>query len=195
VIIVVLNRKGGVGKSLVALHLAAAFHERGDRTVLVDLDDANRTALDFAAGNNLQYLVTDPQSWDAEHGRQQWDRVVVDGFARGDDFRLVEVADRIIIPTLPDSASLRVLARMLEEMTGRYRVLLNGVPPRPSREGERARLSLAAGGVPLFKTEIPRSAVYSGAVRSREIAWRLPRGQRERDRFKVLVREILDEQA
>lgn len=35
---VVTNRKGGVGKTTLALHLAAAGHEAGRKTLLVDLD-------------------------------------------------------------------------------------------------------------------------------------------------------------
>lgn len=40
-IIAVTQQKGGVGKSTIAMHLGAAFHELGKRVLIVDADGQN----------------------------------------------------------------------------------------------------------------------------------------------------------
>ena len=40
-IIAVTQQKGGVGKSTIAMHLGAAFHEKGKRVLVVDADGQN----------------------------------------------------------------------------------------------------------------------------------------------------------
>ena len=40
-IIAVTQQKGGVGKSTIAMHLGASFHELGKRVLIVDADGQN----------------------------------------------------------------------------------------------------------------------------------------------------------
>ncbi|MCM3551256.1 ParA family protein, partial [Alkalihalobacillus clausii] len=40
-IIAVTQQKGGVGKSTIAMHLGAAFHEKGKRVLVIDADRQN----------------------------------------------------------------------------------------------------------------------------------------------------------
>lgn len=182
-ILAVVSQKGGTGKSLVALHLAGALHERGRRVCLVDLDDANATSLDMAAAGHLPFLVTDAAGWDQQHAGSSWGHVVLDTYARAAAAldRLARLADAFVVPTTCDAASLRVLARFLPDVqrTGTpFRVLLNAVAPFPSRDGARARVSLTKGGVPVFQAQVPRAAAFAHAVRQQRLAWDLPRGAR-----------------
>ena len=193
-ILAAVNAKGGTGKSLVALHLAGALHERGQRVCLVDLDDANATSLDVAAAGRLPFLVTDAAGWDQQHQHERWDSIVLDTYARatGSLDRLARLADLLIVPTACDAASLRVLARFLPDVQragAPYRVLLNAVPARPSRDGARARASLTKGGVPTFQAQVPASAAFRHAMRQQRLAWDLPRG----NRWLVLFHQISGE--
>jgi len=195
-IIGVVNRKGGVGKSVVALHLAAALHDQGLSVALVDLDGPNGTCVDVASGGELHFLVVDAPTWDVKHAASRWDHVVLDGYARADDAlaALAALADHLVVPTLPDAGGLRVLARFLPSLQGvaaRYRVLLNAVPPYPSREGEFARRDLVAGNVPLYQTEIPRAAAFAHGMRAQQLAWQQPGGRGLEQIFAALAKEVV----
>ena len=50
-IIAVTQQKGGVGKSTIAMHLGAAFHERGKRVLVVDADGQN-TLIHWASASS-----------------------------------------------------------------------------------------------------------------------------------------------
>ena len=197
-ILAVLNRKGGVGKSAVSLHLAAALHEQGHRTALVDLDDANRSCLEYV--DAVPFLVTDAHAWDQQHARQGWDHVVLDGYARVDGSLagIARAADLLIVPTAPDASSLRVLRLFLPDViaTGTpYRVLLTLVPPRPSRDGARALSSLRAGGVPTFPQTIPRAAAFTHAARRLQLVWDQPGAARYQLLFHDLATAVKGDDA
>ena len=50
-IIAVTQQKGGVGKSTIAMHLGAAFHEKGKRVLVVDADGQN-TLIHWASASS-----------------------------------------------------------------------------------------------------------------------------------------------
>jgi chromosome partitioning protein len=200
VVLTIVNAKGGASKSTVALHLAAALAEVAP-TILVDLDEANATSLDYAARGRLPYPVTTAADFEAHHARERWAHVVADAYPRPTDAQLanlvantINAGGLLIIPTPPDGLSLRVLARFLPRVRAveaPHRVLLTQVPPRPSRVGERALRDLTAGKVPVFATAIPRRAAFVNAARSCRLAWDVPGGRGLALVFDELAREVL----
>jgi len=195
--VAVVNRKGGAGKTTLAVHLAAALADLAEPVALVDLDDENRSAHDYAAGGHLPITTTDPAGWAGGLNRQPWAHVVADAYARPTPAQLVELASRadlLLVPTPPDAVSLRVLAHLvphLRLLPAPFAVVLTVVPPRPSRAAERARRDLLAGGVPVLQTTVPRAAAVATGARARRLAWDVPGGSRLRWVFDDLAREVL----
>jgi len=193
VVLTITGRKGGAGKSTVALHLAGALAERGPVAVL-DLDPDNLTCTEYADGGRLPFPVYTPRTWaerpaDLAH-------IVIDAPARPTREQLAELAERsdlLVFPTTTDAVSLRVLARTLPDApAGRYRVLLVRTPPRPSRDADRARRSLEGGQIPTFAATIPEAAAFRHAARLRRLAWDVPgvRGNHIRLAFEELADEV-----
>lgn len=193
-----MGAKGGSGKSTVALHLAGALSQNA-RTVLLDLDDTNRTAAEYAAAGRLPYPVATPDTW-GEVAREAWAHVVIDTPARPTPEQarwLGERADLAIIPTPPDAVSLRVLARTLPTIASAgtpFRVLLVRTPPPPSRDAQRALASLRAGSVPTFSASVPETAAVRHAARMQRLAWEVPRVKtwHVRDAFEALAKEVTE---
>lgn len=169
-ILTVASLKGGVGKSVTALHLAAYLSGRFGEgsTVLVD-GDPNATALSWGGEGNLSFPVIGQAQ--AVRYASDYDYVVFDTKARPDSGDIEEIAagcHLLVIPSPPDMVCVRVLTQtvsLLGEL-GRndgYRALLTIVPPKPVRDGAVARQALKKAGVPLFDAEIRRRQVFQKA--------------------------------
>ena len=166
-VISVASYKGGVGKTVTAVHLAAFFQRLGP-TLLLDAD-ANRASLAWAEVGKLPFQVL-PYKSGARHLRN-FEYVVLDTEARPEEGDMKELAagcDLLVVPASPDAISLRVLAQTVELLRGagarNYRVLLTIVPPKPNKDGDDAREYLQSDGVPLFQASIRRVVAFSRAA-------------------------------
>jgi chromosome partitioning protein len=163
-ILTVTGYKGGVGKSVTAVHLATFFSGQG-KTVLVD-GDPNRTAIAWNSRGQLPFSVADErQAMKVVSGA---DFVVIDTPARPNSDDLKELAkgcDLLILPTAPDVLSLQPMLETARDLgDANYRALITIVPPYPSREGEVMKKDLKLGGVPVFETMIRRTAGFPKAA-------------------------------
>jgi len=106
--IALLNQKGGVGKTTLAVHLAAGLTRRGGRVLLVDAD-AQGSSLDWAAardGEPLFSVVGLPKPTlhkELPALGAAYDAVVIDGPPRVNDVArsAILAADLVLIPVQP----------------------------------------------------------------------------------------------
>jgi chromosome partitioning protein len=135
--IMVLNSKGGSGKTTIATNLASYFAVEGYKVVLADLDaQGSATAwletrsaarpriqglshdqTSSRAGRNTDYMIMDAPA--AVHGKQLSD--------------LVRRAETFIIPVLPSPMDMRAATSFIEEIRGHNRI-----------ERKEAKLALVA---------------------------------------------------
>jgi chromosome partitioning protein len=166
-IITVASFKGGVGKTVTAVHLAT-YLQQTDSTVLVD-GDPNRSASGWASRGTLPFKVVDERQ--AVRFARQFEHIVIDTEAhpnREDLETLAGGCDLLVIPTSPDALALDALLLLVDTLeqieANSYRILLTMIPPYPSRDGEQARKTLLEAGLPLFQAEVRRLAAFQKAA-------------------------------
>ncbi len=166
-IITIASFKGGVGKTTTAVHLSG-YLARKNKTLLID-GDPNRSSLEWAASDNLQFTVIDERH--AAKRAREFEHIVIDTKARPDEEdlkTLAEGCDLLIIPTTPDALSIRATLKMLSALqtlnSDSYRILLTMIPPPPSHDGADAEKILKENNLHVFKTQIRRYTAYKKAA-------------------------------
>ncbi len=166
-IITMASFKGGVGKSTSAVHVAAELAKSG-KTLLVD-GDPNRSVTRWASQGRLPFTVVS-EAQATMHARHH-EHIVIDTKARPDHDDLREIAmgcHLLVLPCTPDPLSVDALLATVKELQGlgtdRFRVLLTIVPPRPNRDGPKAREALVEAGLPLFTAQIPRIVSFQRCI-------------------------------
>jgi len=176
--IAVLSRKGGVGKSTSAMHLAgflAEGCEREDEVMVVDTDPS-RNALGWArrgSAGALGFTVMGEDEAEADPERVRGARhLIVDlrGSPDADEIaHVMQMAEVLVIPIMPSGLALDTLLKTRADLKAlgredRYRVLLTAVPPWPYRRGPQTRALLEEVGVPVFGGEIRRAEAFEAAA-------------------------------
>jgi chromosome partitioning protein len=174
----VLSRKGGVGKTTLAIHMAVLADQAGLRTLLVDLDPQRSAASWWRArAAETPHLVeTEPGNLRdileaaADDGV---DLVVVDArpSLETDAAHVAAMADLVMVPTRPAIFDLRAILGTLDIVKGTARrslIVLNACPP-PRGAGEasivvEARYALAAFGVPVAPVAIVNRSAFPAAA-------------------------------
>jgi chromosome partitioning protein len=119
--IMVLNPKGGCGKSTLATNLAAYYASQGSAVALADFDPQ---------GSSTDWLELRPESMAPIIGLRAWeeglkhlprsvDVVIMDPPARCHGRELTELvrrADTIIVPVLPSGIDIRASLRFIDEL-------------------------------------------------------------------------------
>lgn len=189
-VVAVVNLKGGSGKTTTAMHLAAAWHRRGERVMVIDADpqgSAVAWASDCAE-------VDEPLPWPVL-GRASstlhkematladgWDVVVLDCPPAAADHKVVRSAIRaascVLVPCRPTAPDVRRVAPTRElviDMAGEHDLeVALAVLLTQTRAGTLARTAyrdaLVASGVAVLDVEVPLRELFAWAEGSPTVA-------------------------
>jgi chromosome partitioning protein len=175
-IVAVVNGKGGVGKSTVAVNLAVAMSLAGKAVCIIDLDpQVTASKWKDRRKDENPAVVAAPaarlrQTLDAARAAAL-DYVVIDTAGRFDSSGLdaARLADLVLIPTTTSIVDIEALegARQTLEMAGNRPafVLLNGIHPTATKKADEARETIRQlYGLLCAPVHLCRRAAYEEAL-------------------------------
>lgn len=182
-IVALLNQKGGVGKTTLALHLAGEWARQDARVTLIDADPQG-SALDWSQARvheglprlfGVLGLARDTLHSEAPELARSVDHIVIDGPPRvaGLMRSALLAADLVLIPVQPSPldgwASAEMLALLGEARIFKPRLaarfLLNRYPARTLIARATAD-SLADHDPPLLRTHVGQRVAFAEAMRT-----------------------------
>jgi chromosome partitioning protein len=175
-IIAIASQKGGVGKSTLAIHLAAAAQSQGLDTLIVDLDKHSQTASEWAVERDLgapsvvQADIDDISSLKDQAQKEGFDLVIFDCPPYVDDVvtQVTKFSDFTLIPTQPEFPAVRTLARVIDRVSEPYSVILNGCQPKrnglETTKTLEVRNLLVSNSIPVSPISICRRIDMSDAL-------------------------------
>jgi len=172
-VIAVASQKGGVGKTTLALGLAATTADISGSALVVDVDpQGTADEIAEAAGDSLPFefaAESDPGVLGQLRKAREFDTIIVDtpGSLEGQDVLsgVLAAADLVLIPLTPERAALTPTlrtARLVERAGVPYRVVLNLVDPlRGAGPVEAAWAWLERNRIPYMRSMIRRYVAHS----------------------------------
>ncbi len=152
--VAIVSRKGGAGKTTIAVHLAAAAEQAGRRTAILDLDQQASAAgwADLRSSPRPEVVTCVPHRLSrALAAVAHCDFTVIDTapHAEGGALAAARAADLVVIPCRPAVFDLQALGAAFDiaRIAGTPMLaVLNAIPPR-GRAAQQARAILVDSGI------------------------------------------------
>lgn len=163
--IAITGYKGGVGKTITAIHVASYFATRNRnplQVLLVD-GDANRSAKKWGASKLLPFQVGSEK--EAVRMIDGINLLIIDTAARPKSEDLEEIAssaDLIILPTKTGGISLNPTLDTYYDLSKacHKKMLICEVPSYPAKDGDELYLTLKKNGIEVFDSRIRRTKAF-----------------------------------
>lgn len=133
VTVLVLNNKGGCGKTTIATNLASCFASKGRQTVLFDLDRQRSSVHWLGQRAEWRNKITAESAWSQRRFPPGTEWVIMDAPAQIQDIELQGLLNRIdimLIPVLPSPIDIRAAADFIGQL-----ILDGKIQHRDSRMG------------------------------------------------------------
>jgi chromosome partitioning protein len=183
----IVSRKGGAGKTTIAVHLAVAAEAYGIATALFDLDPQASAALwSDHRGENIPAVVPAQAprlpNLLAQAQRNEADLVIIDTAPHADGIasEAAAHADAILIPCRPSAFDLDAIGASirLARAVGKPAYVIINAAPVQGVETDETRTALAAAGVELCPIVLHQRKAYAARIHEGRTAQEIePKGK------------------
>ena len=173
-VISLINQKGGVGKTTLALHLATAFYHHGRNTILIDLDPQSSASEWYDSREDEMPPVRSiqPSRLDKtiEQAREiETDLLLIDTapHTEASSLAAARASDLVIIPCQPKIMDLRAMRRtadLIRLVKVPAFVVLNGVPHQGSSAEEAKEAIESDIDLPVAPVRLGNRVAYDRAL-------------------------------
>jgi chromosome partitioning protein len=179
-IIFVTNQKGGSGKSVTAMNIAAGLHQFGARVMVVDIDPQNTIVSWFNNGDEIPFpysnlaAATDKAPREIEKLTSSYDFIVIDGRPQLDTkvSQMLIISDLVVIPLRPTTMDFTATEALIQQIQFaqqednpdlKFAYLLNQVADERRMLFTVCHEKIEEKKYPMFKTNIRMRECYPQA--------------------------------